>query len=49
MQNEGLDYFIGIPPVFVHILTADNIERALKAVITENDGRWLEIYGTLQD
>jgi hypothetical protein len=48
MENEKIDYYFGVPPVFVARLTAENIERALKALISEYDGRWLHIYGTLQ-
>ncbi len=48
MENEGLDYFFGTPPVFVNLLTRDNIEKALKALIIEDQGRWLSVYGTLQ-
>ncbi|HXG95240.1 MAG TPA: hypothetical protein VNN73_23085 [Blastocatellia bacterium] len=48
MENEGIDYFFGIPPVLVKSITRENIERALEALITENDGKWLDVYGTLQ-
>jgi hypothetical protein len=48
MENEKIDYYFGVPPVFVARLTAENIERALKALVSEYDGRWLNIYGTLQ-
>jgi hypothetical protein len=48
MDNEGLDYFFGIPPVFVRSLTRRNIERAIRALIAEDDGKWLDVYGTLQ-
>ena len=49
MENEKIDYFFGIPPVFVANLTADNIERALHALVSDyDDGRWIDIYGTLQ-
>jgi hypothetical protein len=48
MRNEGIDYFFGVPPVFVEKLTAENIERALTALITENNGRALLTYGVLQ-
>jgi hypothetical protein len=45
MKNEGIDYFFGEPIIFVKSLTADNIERAIKAIVAEDGGRWLEIYG----
>jgi hypothetical protein len=45
MNNEGVDYFFGEPMIFVKSLTADNIERAIKAIVAEDGGRWLEIYG----
>lgn len=48
MENEGIDYFFGFPPVFVQLLTRDNIERALKAIVSEDNGKWLEVYGALQ-
>jgi hypothetical protein len=49
MDNERVDFFFGVPPVFVRQLTADNIRRALDAIITENSGKWLEVYGVLQE
>jgi hypothetical protein len=45
MENEGIDYFFGNPMIFVKSLNAENIERAVNAIVTEDDGRWLEIYG----
>jgi hypothetical protein len=45
MENEGADYFFGEPMLFVKCLTAENIEKAIKAILVEDDGRWLEIYG----
>ncbi len=48
MQNEGIDYFFGTPPVFVSRLTLDSIERALSAMTQEDNRRWLEVYGSLQ-
>ena len=45
MDNEGVDYFIGQPMVFVKRLTPQNVEAAIAALVTENDGRWLAIYG----
>jgi len=35
MENEGLDYFFGCPPLFVKRLTQENVERALKALIED--------------
>jgi uncharacterized membrane protein YpjA len=48
MHNEALDYFFGVPPVFVERMTRENVERALKAIVTEDGGRWLSVYGALQ-
>ncbi len=45
MENEGQDYFFGTPMLFVKSLTVENIERAVTAIVTEDHGRWLEIYG----
>ena len=49
MKNEGINYFFGTPPVFVARLDETNVGRAVKALIEEEDGRWLHIYGALQD
>ena len=48
MENEKIDYYFGVPPVFVASLTPENIERALEALVSESDGHWLDVYGTLQ-
>ena len=48
MDNEGIDYFFGVPPLFVKVLTRENIETAVRALVSEYGGRWLEVYGTLQ-
>lgn len=48
MENEETDYYFGVPPVFVASLSPENIERALQALVSENDGQWLSVYGTLQ-
>lgn len=48
MDNEQLDYFFGIPPVFVRNLTAENIKRVLTAIVIDDGGRRLEVYGSLQ-
>jgi hypothetical protein len=45
MENEGIDYFFGEPMLFVKCLTAENIERAVQAIVTEDNGKWLSIYG----
>lgn len=45
MDNEGRDYFFGEPILFVKNLTTENIERAVKAIVSEDDGRWLGVYG----
>jgi hypothetical protein len=48
MQNEGKEYFFGVPPVFVKTLTIEAIGRALGAVVHEDGGKWLSVYGALQ-
>jgi hypothetical protein len=48
MNNDGNEYFFGTPPLFVRVLDRTHVEEALKALLSEDDGRWLEIYGTLQ-
>jgi hypothetical protein len=48
MDNEGVDYFFGVPPVFVRRLTVENVERALRALVDADGGRWLKVYATLQ-
>jgi len=45
MNNEGKDYFFGVPMLFVKNLTAENIERAVNAIVSEDEGRWLGVYG----
>jgi hypothetical protein len=45
MENEGLDYFFGEPMLFVKCLTAENIEKAIRAIVEEDNGRWLKVYG----
>lgn len=49
MANEGIDYYFGTPPLFVRLLNQACVEKAIEAILTENDGRWLEVYGTLQE
>lgn len=46
MDNEGIDYFFGDPPLFVRKLNRENVERAITALLV--DSRWLEIYGSSQ-
>ena len=46
MENEGVDYYFGDPVVFVKNLTRHNIERALRAIVSEENGRWLPVYGS---
>jgi hypothetical protein len=48
MENEGTDYFFGVPPVFVKQLTAENIERALNALVAEADSKLFAIYAAKQ-
>ncbi|HKF51957.1 MAG TPA: hypothetical protein VKB26_06570 [Candidatus Acidoferrales bacterium] len=45
MDNENVDYLFGEPMLFVKHLTRDNIERALRAIVMEDEGRWLTVYG----
>jgi hypothetical protein len=47
MDNLGMDYYFGTPPLFVRLLTRDCMERAIHALVAEDSGRWLEVYGTL--
>jgi hypothetical protein len=46
MENDGVDFFFGVPPLFVRKLTRDSVERAITALL--DDSRGLETYGTLQ-
>ncbi|HSS99686.1 MAG TPA: hypothetical protein VLK33_21780 [Terriglobales bacterium] len=45
MENDGIDYFFGEPMLFVKSLTAENIQKAIKAIVEEDNGRWLTVYG----
>jgi hypothetical protein len=45
MENESVDYFFGVPPVFVQRLTRDNVERAVRALISDRDA--MNVYATL--
>jgi uncharacterized membrane protein YpjA len=49
MANEGIDYYFGNPPVFVRLLNKECVEKAMAAILTEDNGRWLDVYGTLQE
>lgn len=46
MENEGIDYFFGEPMVFVKRLTEQNIEKALRSIVTQDGGKWLSVYGS---
>src|SRR5262245_47680840 len=48
MGNEGIDYYFGTPVLFVKLLNKECVEKAIHAVVTEDNGRWLDVYGTLQ-
>ncbi len=45
MENEGVDYFFGEPMLFVKCLTPENIEKAIRAIVAEDNGKWLKVYG----
>jgi hypothetical protein len=45
MENENLDYFYGEPMLFVKCLTRENIERAIRAIVEDENSRWLQMYG----
>jgi hypothetical protein len=49
MANEGTDYYFGTPPLFVRLLNRECIEKAIQAITTESEGKWLKIYGVLQE
>ena len=49
MANEGIDYYFGTPPLLVSLLNKEGVERAIEAILTEDNGRWFEVYGTLQE
>lgn len=48
MEIEGTDYYFGVPTVFVRLLNRECVEKAIRAILTRDDGRWLDVYGTLQ-
>lgn len=45
MDNEGIDFFIGCPPLLVRRLDRDNIERAIRTLVDDVD--FLPVYGVL--
>jgi hypothetical protein len=49
MDHNREEYFFGVPPVFVRMLDQKHVEDAIRALLSEDDGRWLHIYGTLQE
>jgi hypothetical protein len=49
MNNNREEYFFGVPPVFVRVLDHKHVEEAISALLTEYDGKWLQVYGTLQE
>ena len=49
MNNSREEYFFGVPPVFVRVLDHEHVEEAIGALLSEDDGRWLHVYGTLQE
>lgn len=48
MNNEGIEYYFGVPPLFVKTINDNTIWKAINAILSENDGRWFEVYGTKQ-
>lgn len=48
MDNEGIDHFFGIPFVFVREMTMAQIQKAMHAIFTEGKGKWVSVYGALQ-
>jgi hypothetical protein len=48
MANDGNDYFFGTPILFVKVLDRTHIEKAIHALLSEDEGRWLSVYGVLQ-
>jgi hypothetical protein len=48
MDNEGLNYFFGVPPLFVRVLRKSYVEEALIAICADGADRWLDKYGSLQ-
>jgi hypothetical protein len=48
MDNSREEYFFGVPPVFVRVLDREHIEAAIRALLSEDKGKWLGVYGVLQ-
>jgi hypothetical protein len=48
MANESKDHYFGIPTVFVRLLNRECVDKAIHAILTEDNGRWLDVYGVLQ-
>ena len=48
MNNEGIDHYFGTPPLFVREITSVAVERAIQAILLEDNRRWLYVYGVLQ-
>jgi hypothetical protein len=46
MENDGIDYFFGNPMLFVKNLTKQIIESAMRSIVTEENGKWLSVYGS---
>lgn len=49
MENEATDFYFGFPPLLVRRLSQECVQRAIEALIEEEDGRWLEVYGSRQE
>jgi hypothetical protein len=49
MDNERINYFFGIPQVFVRKLSVENVERAFRALVSEDGGRFFQVYGIPQE
>jgi hypothetical protein len=48
MLKGGTKFYVGDPFLLVDAITEDNIRAAVEALVEENDGKWLNTYGTLQ-
>jgi hypothetical protein len=49
MKNAGLDYFFSYPaPIFVKILTTDNVDAAIRAFCAEVQEEQFNAYAVLQ-
>jgi len=47
MDGEQIDYYFGVPPVFVRRLTRQVVKDAVIALLDRPE--WLEVYGSVQD